>query len=453
MVITNLLKIFVWLLRRFTSNSATALPGVLLEDYFPRTLRKMLSGFDKTILITGTNGKTTTTQMICHLLEQNGIDFVTNKSGSNLLRGIAASVLDQSNFWGKPKSNLGIFEIEEGSFRRLVKFMKPNIVIVTNIFRDQLDAYGEIDKTYRYIREAIENSNNPILILNGNDERVKSLEITTKNKVVEIKLAAEYLDQIKFESAAFASQLTKNNEPNPNAYTVKNIKITDDLASTFDIEGLKSNFLNNKTKVPGLHNAINAACAVLAIRELIEDKSLNLDLSEFQPVFGRGEIIKVKSKKLKVKNEEGSHSELASESGHVFVDKEFQILLAKNPAGMNLNLHLLENVKNPEAVLILLNDKIADGKDVSWIWDVDFSLLKKLGFKKIYLAGSRKWDLAIRMKYEDINVEKVFPTIADAVQVLNNSNHEKIFVLPTYTAMLELRKQLRKYGDVKQMWE
>lgn len=426
MIITNFLKVLVFLLRTFTSNSATALPGLLLEDYFPRTLKKMLSSFDKVILVTGTNGKTTTAQMICYLLEQNGESFVTNKSGSNLLRGIAASVLDSTDFWGKPKSKLAVFEVEEGSMRRLVKFVKPEIIIVTNIFRDQLDAYGEIDKTYRYIQEAIQNADNPILILNGNDPRVHKLNSETINKVIEIKLAEEYLPQIKIEPAN-ESPISETKEI-VDTFTVKNIRINDDLISTFDIEGIRGSFYKNILKVPGLHNAINATSAIIATKNIFEDKTPKLDLSNFDPAFGRGEII-------------------------TFDKTNYQILLAKNPAGMNLNLHLLENTQNREAVLLLLNDKTADGKDVSWIWDVDFSLLKNLNFQHVYVSGIRKYDLATRLKYENITVEKVFKNTDEAIQELNKSDLSKVFVLPTYTAMLRFRKNLSRYTKVKEMWK
>lgn len=400
MVITNLLKILVFFLRTFTKSSATAIPGVLLEDYFPRTLKKMFSGFEKVILVTGTNGKTTTTQMICHLLERNGETFVTNRSGSNLLRGIAASILDNTDFWGRPKSKLAVFEIEEGSMRRLTTFVKPEIVIVTNIFRDQLDAYGEIDKTYRYIREAIQKFGNPTLILNGNDPRVSRLTTETNGKVLEIKVASEYLNQIKIEDSGTSSTSPNSIDPaKVDSYLVKNIQIKNDLSSSFDVEGLKGNFYKNSLKVPGLHNTINAGAAILAVRTLFESKSPKLDLSGFEPVFGRGEVIKVKGEKLNVKSvipesaaeqrmsgiqeSEGLDSRLRGNDKSREV--EFQILLAKNPAGMNLNLHLLEHVENRDAILILLNDKIADGRDVSWIWDTDFSLLKSLNFKNYNL--------------------------------------------------------------------
>jgi len=444
MLITNFLKLLVFLLRKFTKNSATALPGVLLEDYFPNTLKKMLSVFEKVILVTGTNGKTTTTQMICHLLEKNNISYVTNKSGSNLLRGIASSLLDTTDFWGKPKSKLAIFEVEEGSMRRLVKFVKPQIIVVTNIFRDQLDAYGEIDKTYRYIQEAVKNSNNPVLILNGNDARVSSLKKESTNNIIEIEIAEEYLSQIKIENI---EEIDKLIDKKIESYLIKNIRINEDLCSTFDIEGRKGNFYKNILKVPGLHNAINAACAILATKQLFNDKSLSLDLSKFEPAFGRGEIIKVKKS-----------------AGEKVID--FQILLAKNPAGMNLNLHLLKNVKNREAVLILLNDNTADGKDVSWIWDVDFSLLKNLNFQNIYVSGIRKYDIALRLKYEGLKFKSkisaakseegevtVFESVSDSVESLVKSNYEKVFVLPTYTAMLELRREIGKYTKVKEMWE
>lgn len=430
MLVINFLKIISWFLRTFTKNSATALPGLLLETYFPWVLKKIFSRFEKVVLITGTNGKTTTTQMICHLLSKNNIDFITNKSGSNLIRGIASSILDKTNFWGQPISKFGVFELEEGSIRKIVKFIKPQVIVITNIFRDQLDAYGEIDKTFRYIKEAVEKSDNPTLVLNGNDYRVSKLKQYTNNTVIELKLDEKYLDQIKVENNPYPDEENFIHKKQEN-YTLKNIQVFDDLSTIFDIEGLKSNFYKNKVFVPGMYNAINAASSILTVKKIVEEKSINLDLSDFPPAFGRGEIISI---------DEG---------------KEFQFLLAKNPAGMNLNLHLLKNVKNREAVLIILNDNIADGKDISWIWDVDFHLLKELNFNKIYVSGNRKWDIALRLKYEGLNIHKecVFEDSKSAFEKLRESDHKKIYILPTYTAMLEFRKELGKFTNVKKMWK
>lgn len=443
MLVINAIKVLIFLLRKFTKNSATALPGLIIENYFPQTLKKLFSGFEKVILITGTNGKTTTTQMICHLLEKNHLTFVTNKSGSNLIRGIASSILDSTDFWGKQKSKIGVFEVEEGSMRKIVKYVKPHIIVVTNIFRDQLDAYGEIDKTFRYIKESVKDSNNPILILNKNDARVSSLKKESTNRIIEVEVSKPYLSQIKIEKFEDNNdQFDKNTEN----YLIKNIRINQDLSSTFDIEGRKDCFHCNLIKVPGLHNVINSAYAILATKQLFGDSLVNLDLSSFEPSFGRGEVIKVKKYQGK------------------FI--EFQILLAKNPASMNLNLHLLENVLRREAVLILLNDNIADGKDVSWIWDVDFCLLKELNFNNVYVSGTRKYDIALRLKYEGLMLKpkysdatnqkgfmEVHDNISESVKNLINSDHEKVFVLPNYTAMLEFRNELRKYTRVNYMWK
>lgn len=425
-LIIYFLKFITWALRTFTGNSGTALPGLVLEKYFPNTAKKLLQNFEKVILVTGTNGKTTTTQMICHLLGKNDIDYVTNKSGSNLVRGILSSLI-QSNI-NSLKSKVAVFEVEEGSMPRLTKLVKANVIIVTNIFRDQLDAYGEIDKTWKYIKSSIEQSDNPVLILNGDDERVSSLGQYSSNKKYLVKLNPKYLNQIKFEESNKNFELRIEDDE---LIEIQDVMVNEDLSSSFNYK-INEAFFSSNTKVPGLHNVINAVYAQTLFKSSF-DQALNIDISDFEPAFGRGEIIEVKSEKLEVKG--------------------FQILLAKNPAGLNLNFHLLENVQNRESILLILNDKIADGRDISWIWDVDFSILQKLGFKQVFIAGTRRYDMALRCKYENIQVNKIFESIEEAVGELTQYDFEKVFVLPTYTAMREFRDELSKYTNVKKMWE
>ncbi|BDQ04963.1 MAG: UDP-N-acetylmuramyl peptide synthase [Candidatus Dojkabacteria bacterium] len=435
MVVIYVLKLFIFLLRTFTSNSATALPGLILERFFPRIVKRIFNQFNKVILITGTNGKTTTTHMICYLLQQNGIKTITNPSGSNLIRGIISAIVDRMDIFGRVDAQVGVFEMEEGSIRKIIKFISPDIIVVTNIFRDQLDAYGEIDKTYKYIKEAVEGSNDPILILNGDDFRVADLKHYTRNTIIEIQVDHQYISQIKLEKNPFVEKTSNNtlNEGRLEKFLIKNVKVGRDLSVTFDLCGDVTNFLDNRIKVPGLHNAINAALAILTVRETLSFPNMNLNLEDFNPVFGRGEIIELKDKK----------------NG---INKNFQILLAKNPAGMNLNLHLLTHCPLQDAaVLILLNDKIADGRDVSWIWDVDFRLLKRFDPSDIYISGMRRWDLAVRLKYEGFTVkaENIFDNIEKALVQIRAS---KIYVLPTYTAMLEFRHAISKFTQVKAMW-
>ena len=251
-VILYSLKLLTLLLRATTKNSGTALPGLLLEKYFPNTLKKLLAQFDDVILITGTNGKTTTTQMVCHLLKAQNVDFVTNTSGSNLIRGIASSVLDKTKN-GKVQAKLGIFEVEEATMPLLSKLVRPRLIVVTNIFRDQLDAYGEIDKTLRYIREAIESSNNPILILNGDDPRVQNLSNYSNGEINFVKLDPKLLEQIKFEDSNV--DIKSNITINTKVWNIKNISIDD--MSMEDFNSFSDIFKIDILEVIKIENCVN----------------------------------------------------------------------------------------------------------------------------------------------------------------------------------------------------
>lgn len=443
------LKFLTFFLRTFTRSSGTALPGLLLEKYFPKTLRKLLSSFEQVIFITGTNGKTTTSRMLCHLLEKNNIDFVSNSSGSNLIRGIASVLIDKSSLNGKIKGKLAVFEVEEATMPRLVKLVKPNIVIVTNIFRDQLDAYGEIDKTYRHIRNAIEESNNPHLILNLNDERVSSLQKFTNNHVDFISFNQKFLKYIKFENKGSIKLEVMSNKSK--VYEINYIDNNKQgLGTHFQVFDDEKSLLNFNIQVPGMHNTYNAMAAELGFASLFaqdlveihESKKFDLDLITFEPAFGRGESIK-----LRIKNKE-----LKADT-----ELEFQVLLVKNPAGMNLNLELVKNINKDEAILFLLNDRIADGRDVSWIWDCNFELIKDINAKQIFVSGSRKYDMALRIAYE-LNLKEnqfkhnIYDSIKIAIDKISEKSFKKIYVLPTYTAMREFREEMSELTEVKKIY-
>jgi lipid II isoglutaminyl synthase (glutamine-hydrolysing) len=419
-----------------------------MEKYLPSRLKKFLGQFDKVIFITGTNGKTTTSRAVIHLLKSNNISYISNSSGSNLIRGIISELIDKANLLGKINAGVAVFEVEEATMPKLVTYVKPDVIIVTNIFRDQLDAYGEIDKTYQYIIEAIKLSDNPKLVLNKNDQRVESMAGLTTNEVFFISFDPKYLDLIKLENRDSQTEVEDKEDSIQNIYQISGIRIDDNLTSIFDVINIHSDktiLHNYSVKIPGYHNTYNAVAALLSLTALfdstLEESSLNLNLDDFIPVFGRGEII-------------------------TFKNTSFQILLGKNPAGLNLNLKLLESVKNREALLLMLNDNTADGKDVSWIWDCDFSILKKLGFKNIFFAGSRRYDMALRVKYEGIEIcdckdketcdcekKNIFESSSIAIEKLSEKGFEKVFTLPTYTAMLDLRKELGKRTAVKKMYE
>lgn len=441
MFIFSFLKLISFFIRRFTKFNATALPGLILEKYFAYKIPKLISSLEKVIVITGTNGKTTTTKLITYILQQNNYKFITNNSGSNLVRGILTSLIDSSDIFGNLNAKIGIFEIEEGSFRKLVHYIKPNLVIVTNIFRDQLDAYGEIDKTFEYIKEGIKNSNNPILILNGDDNRVRLLKNFTTNKVFEIKLDKYLKELIKFEKFNDENDVnlkkTKKSFNLVHKFYIKDFKLNlesnQKLSCNFNLIGSNISFFEIKVPLSGLFSAINASFAIIAAYVFFDIQSFNF--SKFQPAFGRGEEITVKTDNN---------------------EKVFRIFLSKNPAGLNLNLITLSFVKNIDVLLLILNDNIADGRDISWIWDSDFSLIYKVNFKRLLITGTRSWDLALRLLYEglNINVQNVFEDINFCLKTLIKDKEIKnIYVLSTYTATLEFRDELEKYTNVNKIWK
>jgi UDP-N-acetylmuramyl tripeptide synthase len=461
MLIVSFLKLVIFLLRTFTRNSGTALPGLWLERYFPQTLKKLLNQLETVTLITGTNGKTTTSRMFGQLLDQNKISYISNISGSNLIRGIASTLIQNAGYNGKLRAKTAIFEVEEATMPKLTKLLTPKTIIVTNIFRDQLDAYGEIDKTYQYIKESIELSKNPHLILNLDDERVRKLADFTTNTIDFISLHEEYLQHIKTEN----KNLENNVLHRGRVYKISHIGDSDTSGTHFQIE-TNNALLNNTIHLPGIHNTLNALSAQLAFAALLktelvdlrEEQKYDTDLSYFQPAFGRGE-------KLLLNN------------------TEFEVLLVKNPAGMNLNLQYLSKKPEVEAILFLLNDNIADGRDVSWIWDCNFDLLKETKVGSIYVGGDRKYDMALRIKYSGLICQSanlpvgqadhietglgetegqlanshtgklIFDTLYEAIQTLQSSGFKKVYVLPTYTAMLQFREEFSKVGEVKEIWK
>ncbi|MFW5720595.1 MAG: MurT ligase domain-containing protein, partial [Candidatus Dojkabacteria bacterium] len=419
------LKILTFVLRTFTRNSATALPGLIMERYFSKILRRLCNSFEHVIFITGTNGKTTTTRLLCHLLEESGIEYVTNPSGSNMLRGIASVLVEKANILGKIPEKYAIFEVEEATAPKLAEFLKPDCIVVTNLFRDQLDAYGEIDTTQRYLQQAIEKSNNPGLVLNGDDYRVSTLASSSAGQVTYITFDKEYTSYIKFEiphdpeRGYLKPELQKGK--NTITFTIKNIRVNSDLENTFDLIGTDKNGYNEIVmKVPGMFSTFNAAAALLTYQNMCARSKGSLQaeilekVSTFKPVFGRGEVIK-------------------------YGKTRFQILLVKNPAGMNLNLHLLTPAPQKEAILFILNDKIADGRDVSWIWDCDFNVLKQLGFENVFCAGDRRWDMTLRVSYEGMSVRKTFESLDEAVKAIEYLGLKKVYVLATYTSMRNFR--------------
>lgn len=425
-------KILNFFLKLTGKGSGTALPGLIGEKYFPWIKDYFLDQIKYKVAITGTNGKTTTQTILNSILEEKGFTVLNNKAGSNMNRGIISELIKRSSITGKLNFDYGIFEIEEATFPKVIESIKPEVIIITNLFRDQLDAYGEIDRTQKFIIDGIQKSPNSKVVLNFDDPKVREIKEQITNETMFIDLKDKLTQNIKFETNSLVPSLEELRDIS-NIIIGKNCR-QDELGNNiFDVEILqnKSRFLLSgvNLKVNGGYQIYNALSAIAAARLIgLDIPTIRKGIEKFTPAFGRGETITIKRGKKTI---------------------NFKIQLVKNPAGCNLNLDILKTVKNLKLIL-LLNDNIADGKDVSWIWDCEFEKLNQCDLTDIIFSGKRAFDMQVRVKYA-LNTRKFINLKKHIDQNINYSVkkaielaqiNEIVYVLPTYTAMLEFRKLL-----------
>jgi len=372
LITSKIAKVTNWIINILDLGSGYTWPGHIGLKISPYLLKHYLSRFKHGVaLISGTNGKTTTAKITAHLLETAGYSVCHNKSGANLLNGIASAVLLDTDFWGRSRSDIGVFEVDEFTLPLLLAQCEPRSLVLLNLSRDQLDRYGEIDITFEKWKSAIYNlSANTTLFLSDHQSSFKDLAAAFSGKV-------EYFD-------------------------------SDD-------------FYLNKTSLQGDFNAYNVNASVLMCRQLgVSEESILKGLSEFEVAYGRGELIEWQS-------------------------NIFSIFLAKNPASFNHNLKFFNrsDVTYPKSVLFILNDNIPDGRDVSWIYDIDASQLSQFCVdREIYVSGTRYLDMAIRLKYAGVSVRQENIS-SNLLGVLKRFDAGDVLALPNYSAMLELRKLLK----------
>jgi len=339
-----------------------------------------------------------------------------------------SAVISDCSIFGKTKSDIAVFEVEEATMPIITKFVTSSHIVVTNLFRDQLDAYGEILKTRSYILHAIEQSPKAQIFLNGDDRNVGSITSGIKNKVTLFSLRDKRKNDIFFERAYFRF---KSREGIKRVYA-RNIRIEEDLSTRFSIFGLRNIVRELHFNAPGIQNIYNAVaslCVAESIRKFKDDK-LKQIFPQFLPAFGRGEIVKINGKQIR-------------------------LLLIKNPASFTANLNMLKHLLSLK-FLIIINDKIADGTDVSWLWDTNIEMLQKADISWITISGTRAYDMALRLKYADVHpisveVEPGIPRALD-ISLSRLRDGDTLFVLPTYTAMFRIRKAIGNIVKIKEFW-
>jgi len=430
--IIGLAKLLIRLLRLSGRGSGTALPGLLVNRYFPFVFPALVAQIPYIIVITGTNGKTTTQTMLSAILGQRPqLRVLRNQAGANLSQGILSQLLRQADFRGRLQATHAIFEVEEATLPRLARLLRPNIIAVTNLYRDQLDAYGETDMTEKLIRDGIAQCPEATVVLNGNDPRTARLSQGLSNPTYWVALTDHEARQLPYEGA-----LRPTDHLRQNILRATEIQIQPDLTSTCAVSGVLDEQtvagLSVEVLAPGFFHVYNALIALVIAQRLgLSLPEAAQGLQRFNPAFGRGEILVKRRGNSQVK---------------------YQVLLIKNPAGFTLTLELLKRLPALK-LLVIINDNTADGRDVSWLWDSELERLHDANLAWIICSGVRAQDMAVRLKYALAVAPTAGPcpiwvhdsiTMAIEQSFSQADNGDTIYVLPTYTAMLAFRRAMGK---------
>jgi lipid II isoglutaminyl synthase (glutamine-hydrolysing) len=439
--------------RRSGRGGGTTLPGRLLVRMAPDAIERLAAGLDRgSIIVSSTNGKTTTAGMIAGILRAAGREPVHNRAGSNMHWGVATALLEQ-------RGDEGLFELDEAWLPRVAPQLRPRLLVLGNLFRDQLDRYGELDRLADEWAELVASlaglcefalcADDPLVADLGRDRELRRRPGVTFFGIEDSSQALPELQHAHDAKhcrrcgapyayeRAFVGHLGHYSCPNCDA----DRPAPDVAATEVELRGMSGSRVRVRTPdgelelalpLPGLYNVYNALAAIAAgLRSGIPLDLIKSGLEAMVAVFGRVETIEVSGKPV-------------------------SILLIKNPAGANevLRTLSLEASDGGLDLWIALNDRIADGRDVSWIWDADFELLSG-AVRQVICTGTRAPEMALRLKYAgwpEESIEVAGP-IASSLDDAVDSANARLFALPTYTALLELRTLLSDRGLAAEYWE
>lgn len=409
----------------FNLGNGSTWPGHIALGINRNLIRELLRGSKiKVILIAGTNGKTTTSGMIRTVLERSGKKVLQNESGANLLNGIASTLLLHANGQGKLAHDYAIFEVDENTLPLLLRELTPDYLILLNLFRDQLDRYGEVDSIGRKWAEVLQTlSKETTIVLNADDPQIAFLGKGLAAKTVYFGLGKRQVGIKKLAHAA-DSIYCPNCGRKLFYRQIFFSHLGDWYCGSCQLKRPKIDCADSPVyPLSGEYNRYNTLASVLLFSEIgISQPDIEAGLRHFIPAFGRQEVI-------------------------VFEGKKIQVFLSKNPTGFNESLRTAVDL-GAKYVLLLLNDRVADGRDVSWIWDIDIEPFVA-DLTKIIVSGDRAYDLGLRIKYamKDQSSSSKFQTFEKIDEAIkeglgNLSDKDTLYILPTYTAMLEVRKIL-----------
>jgi lipid II isoglutaminyl synthase (glutamine-hydrolysing) len=425
-------------LSRRTGRGGTSLPGKLLMRLEPHAISRLASRLGRgSGVISATNGKTTTAAMVAGILERAGARLVHNRAGANMAGGVATALLD-----GPRDADIGLFEVDEFWLGQVVDELRPRALLLSNLFRDQLDRYGELDTIAdRWARVAA--TTDAALVLNADDPTVADLGRSAAATYFGVEDDAMALAEMQHASdakhcrhcgapyvydAVYLGHLGRYHCESCGATRPERQVAARDIA----LQGVRGARFTLSTPdgdraialpLPGLYNVYNAlGAAALSMQLGATLDQVAAGLAAVSPAFGRAETLRV-------------------------AGRELSILLIKNPAGANEVLRTLVLEDGEHDLLCVLNDNIADGRDVSWVWDADFEVLAPR-VRRATCSGTRAAEMALRLKYAGMPADRlvVEPALDAGLDRALGDGDGALYALPTYTAMLALREALVERG-------
>jgi UDP-N-acetylmuramyl tripeptide synthase len=446
-------------LSRVRGGGGTSLPGKLLVKMEPSAIAMLAARLPQgSVAISATNGKTTTATMVASILERAGISFVHNQAGANMAGGIASTLLGAAGRHGTIAGELGLFEVDELWLDGLAAQLHPRVVVLGNLFRDQLDRYGELDTIAEHWAAAVGpggpaaqarlvcNADDPVVADLGRDRADvvyygvddDSLALAGMTHAADAKhcrrcgapytFDAIYLGHLGHYHCGSCGQRRPSPTVLARSVTLEGVRAARFRLSTYEGDA------EVRLALPGLYNVYNAlTAAALAVALEIPLADIVAGLESTKAAFGRAETLTVGG-------------------------RETRILLVKNPVGANEVLRTLVLEPGRHDLLGVLNDNTADGRDVSWIWDADFELLAGR-VRSATCSGTRAPELALRLKYAGVEPERI-AVVEDLARALDRAaeagldegGKASLYVLPTYTAMLSLRELLVARKEANSSW-
>lgn len=410
--------------------------GKIALQICPSILKELAGQVKKDIyIVCGTNGKTTTSNMLCAALQKEGYRVVCNHTGSNMLNGVVAAFVLSAGIGGNLKADYACIEVDEASTRRVFPHFKPDYMVLTNLFRDQLDRYGEIDITMNILKEVMQSAPKMKVIVNGDDALSAYLAMESGNEFITYGISEKVIDDKDSREIREGRFCKQCGEPllyhfyhysqlgdyectgcdfkRPKIqYDASEIEVGDHLSFTVEGRRIRANYR-------GFYNVYNILAAYAAARTGgLELTGFNEMLAAFNPENGRMEQFQIQ-------------------------DTKIMLNLAKNPAGFNQNISAVMQDEKEKDIIIVINDNAQDGIDVSWLWDVDFDRFKDANIHSVTVSGIRCYDMGLRLKYVEIP-SRVETDVETAIRERVKNGCGNLYLLVNYTALFSTRNVLKK---------